>query len=170
MSFLEPIGFFVQWDVTRSSIPKIKGYKVKLWSIEENTTRNYKLLNGDQYPGLERNDIAQEAFNESYTAKNEVTEITSINAYHNEARLLSIAKDTLYEIRVFTYKDEDVGPMSDPIRVKIMKSKTDYTVSEDIVKPRPVYTVLAERQFDYCKVSIITNTTDGDPFIHKTFI
>ncbi|CAF4926117.1 unnamed protein product [Pieris macdunnoughi] len=170
LSFMEPIGVYVEWNtVPYKSMPLIKGYKVKLWSIEEQTTRNFKLLNGDQYPGLQRNDIAQEPFSIEHISKNNVSVITNSNAYYNMARIF-MSIDNLYEIRVNTFNATAEGPMTDPIRVKIVKSVTEYTMSPKVVKPRPIYKALGLRRIDSCGVSIITNSSDGEPFIHNSYL
>ncbi|XP_045525417.1 uncharacterized protein LOC123714854 [Pieris brassicae] len=169
-SFLEPIGVYARWNtVPYKSLSLINGYKVKIWSIEEETTRNFKLLNGDQYPGLQRNDVAQEPFSIEHISKNNVSVITNSNGYHNLARIF-MSIDNLYEIRVNTFNATAEGPMTDPIRVKVVKSATDYTKSPKIVKPRPVYIVLGLRSLDSCGVSIITNSSDGEPFIHNSYL
>ncbi|XP_022113779.2 uncharacterized protein LOC110992325 [Pieris rapae] len=170
LSFMEPIGVYAEWNIVPyKSLSLINGYKVKIWSIEEETTRNFKLLNGDQYPGLQRNDVAQEPFSIEHISRKSVSVITNPNGYHNMARIF-MTIDNLYEIRVNTFNATAEGPMTDPIRVKIVKSKTDYTMSPKVVKPRPIYNVMGIRSIDSCGVSIITNSSDGEPVIHNSYL
>lgn len=107
-------------------------------------------------------------FSADHVPKENVNIITNFNPYHNQARIYNITFEKLYEIRVNTYSLKGKGPMTEPIRVKILKSKTDYTMSEKVVKPRPIYTVLTTRRLDSCGVSIITTT--NEPIVHNSYL
>ncbi|XP_038223572.1 uncharacterized protein LOC119840865 [Zerene cesonia] len=160
VTFLEPSGLYVEWDqVPYDSHDPITGYIVKLWAIKEETTRNYKLINGEQYPGLEKNDYAAEPFTPDHFSQQNVSEITIRRNNVNYARINYVSPMKLYEVRVMAYKGDEVGPMSEPRRLKFIY-KTNFVL-------------LAQRTLDSCQATIITNKTSSDgseTFVYNTYL
>ncbi|XP_045495844.1 uncharacterized protein LOC123694447 [Colias croceus] len=149
VTFLEPSGLYVEWDEVRYNIhePNI-GFIVKLWEIKEETTRNYKLINGEQYPGLEKNNFAAVPFTPDHLSHQNISDITVKGGFFNYARIKSVKPYQLYEVRVMAYRGDEIGPMSEPKRLKLI-TETNYVM-------------LAQRTTDSCQATIITNKTTSD--------
>ncbi|VVC92751.1 unnamed protein product [Leptidea sinapis] len=153
VSFLEPLGFYVEWElVPRTIEDRISGYKVKLWKINEEISRNFKLLFGEQVPGLEKKDVSQEQFENHYTPKNEPTVFDVTNGYLKAIKIKDIKEETLYEVRVAAVRGSEIGPMSDPLRVKVIFRNTTTVM-------------LAKRSLNYCELSTLNGL--GDRSVNK---
>ncbi|XP_022113804.2 uncharacterized protein LOC110992344 [Pieris rapae] len=149
VSLYEPEGLFVQWRVVDNfQANPIIGYKIRVWQIDESLHGSYTLLNGEQLAI-----ISDERSVEPYSIevpKHTPREFTTPNIdIINDLSIKitdGIKYNTLYEVRVLAYRKNLDGPMSEPIRVKIVNGEG--------------YTVLAQKTSpNNCAISSISETT-----------
>ncbi|XP_047516564.1 uncharacterized protein LOC125057127 [Pieris napi] len=149
VSLYEPEGLFVQWRVVGNHQGNpIVGYKIRVWKIEEDLHGSYTLLNGEQL-AIISDERSVEPYNIE-VPKHPPREYTTPNIdIQNDLSIKitdGIKYNTLYEVRVLAYRKDLDGPMSQPIRVKIVKGEG--------------YTVLAQKTSpNTCAISSISETT-----------
>ncbi|CAF4926105.1 unnamed protein product [Pieris macdunnoughi] len=149
VSLYEPEGLFVQWRVVGNHQGHpIVGYKIRVWKIEEDLHGTYTLLNGEQL-AIISDERSVEPYNIE-VPKHPPREYTTPNIDIKNDLSIKITDginyNTLYEVRVLAYRKDLDGPMSQPIRVKIVKEDG--------------YTVLAQKTSpNTCTISSISETT-----------
>ncbi|CAK1544891.1 unnamed protein product [Leptosia nina] len=149
VSLLEPVGLFVQWRTIPSfQINPIVGYKVRLSEINEDLQGTYTILHenelviiSDERPEEPYNtEKQQDKFREFKVPAIDIKDDLSIKIRDN------IKYNRLYEVRVLAYREDKDGPITDPIRAKIVKGDD--------------YVVLVQRESaSLCIVSMSSNST-----------
>ncbi|XP_045495908.1 uncharacterized protein LOC123694501 isoform X2 [Colias croceus] len=150
VSALDPVGFFIKWTVVSSnSRDPVLGYKIRLWEVKVDSQGYLKLVNGEEMPGLLLEDRPLEPVDKVKPPKGQPREVIINDVSTEKAKIYNVKYNTLYEIRILAYKNDQEGPMSEPARVKIMKGDK-------------YFVLIHKRPDEDCVVSIATNTTISD--------
>ncbi|CAG9561446.1 unnamed protein product [Danaus chrysippus] len=150
-------GVFVVWKpINDTSDETVLGYKILINEVKERLERMYKLVNGDQEPGLVEEMTSEEVFGTMplSLAKQIIAEgVTTDNMLIDY-----IKPDVLHEIRVLAYTKDKESKLSSPWRVKLL------TLAKN-------KRAIAFRHHDECFLTIRhDDVTTGTPIIYNNYI
>ncbi|CAG4962886.1 unnamed protein product [Colias eurytheme] len=155
---IQPSRVFVQWSsVCQRDDDPVIGYKIILSKVPESSETQAELINADEFPALVRNDKALQDFrinNTNADMREIIVDADSKNA------IVDVKYNTLYEIRVLAFKIDVNGPLSEPMRIKLL-DYADYFSS-------------VTRTLTGCQISVRTEAVAGKeketyPFIYNSF-
>nr|XP_032525125.1 uncharacterized protein LOC116776132 [Danaus plexippus plexippus] len=119
-----PPGLFITWKgVSQRADDPVLGFKVKLWILKQETNIEYELLNAEEYPGYIHNIKPSKSFriNETLGIPWKEFIVEREAEYIEYLHIQNLDYNVVYEVRVLAYKIDQEGPMSEPIRIKLVK-------------------------------------------------
>ncbi|XP_045495922.1 uncharacterized protein LOC123694512 [Colias croceus] len=118
---VEPRGLYIHWSNVRQLMrDPVLGFKIHIFEISESSETEVKILTNN-HPEIVKNDIPLQKFNSN---KIDPT-VEIITGVRFKATVTDLKYNTLYEVRVLAFKRDMDGPLSEPIRIKILKD-TEY--------------------------------------------
>ncbi|CAK1544894.1 unnamed protein product [Leptosia nina] len=156
VSLVEPEGLYVQWSpVTQRQDDPVIGYKIRIWEIPESSDTEIQLINANKFPGVIRDEKVQQTF--SMNNSNPATREVIINSQESKLYMVTVDKikyNTIYEVRVLGFKRDVDGPLSVPVRIKIVKGSG--------------YQVVLQRTMSGCQVTVPAEVEySGDPYPYQ---
>ncbi|OWR42457.1 beta-1,3-glucan recognition protein 3 [Danaus plexippus plexippus] len=119
-----PPGLFITWKgVSQRADDPVLGFKIKLWILKQETNIEYELLNAEEYPGYIHNIKPSKSFriNETLGIPWKEFIVEREAEYIEYLHIQNLDYNVVYEVRVLAYKIDQEGPMSEPIRIKLVK-------------------------------------------------
>ncbi|OWR42459.1 hypothetical protein KGM_212966 [Danaus plexippus plexippus] len=150
-------GVFVEWkSINDTSDGAVLGYKILINEVKEKLERMYKLVNGDQEPGLVMEMTSEEVFGTMPLSFSK--QIIAEGLATDNMLIDYIKPDVLHEIRVLTYTKDKESKLSPPWRVKLLTRAKDKRA-------------LAYRHLDECFLTIRhDDIATGTPIIYNNYI
>ncbi|CAK1544890.1 unnamed protein product [Leptosia nina] len=138
---LVPAGLLVKWD---SNNDVVDGFKISVWEVEISSQGRFKLLNGDEIPGLLLEHKAIEPMAHNKLPKSKPIQVVVRDPEAREAKINKLKYNTLYEVRVLAYKGDGESGLSPPTRIQLIKADDAINV------------VAAQKENDVCIATVVT--------------